>query len=84
MAHPFFPNEVISDIPRIILTGDQRFLIEQHKGLTTYQPTRVVFRSGAGRVQVTGSDMRLKRYTASEAVVIGRIDTVTVGDAHTA
>lgn len=73
-----FPKEVISDLPRVTLTGSERVHVEQHKGLIAYQPEEVVFRVSSGRLTVTGQELRFRLYTSGEAILTGRVDGVTM------
>lgn len=73
-----FPKELTSDTPRITLTGRERVHVEQHKGLVAYQPEEVVFRVAEGRLTVAGAELRFRLYTACEAILTGRIDSVAM------
>lgn len=73
-----FPREVISDMPRVTMTGGERVHVEQHKGLIAYQPEEVVFRVASGRLTVTGSELRFRLYTSGEAILTGRVDSVAI------
>lgn len=77
-ADGLFPQEVVSDVPRITMTGAQMVHIEQHKGLIAYQPQEVAFRTASGALKITGGDLRFKLYTSSEAVLVGRIDGMAI------
>lgn len=73
-----FPQEIISDVPRITMTGSQTVQIEQHKGLIAYQPEEVAFRTASGTLKIVGDNLRFKLYTSGEAVLTGRIDGITL------
>ena len=73
-----FPKEVVSDLPRVTMTGSERVHVEQHKGLIAYQPEEVVFRVAAGRLTVKGQELRFRLYTSGEAILTGRVDSVAV------
>ena len=73
-----FPKEVISDMPRVTLTGSERVHVEQHKGLIAYQPEEVVFRVATGRLTVTGQELRFRLYTSCEAILTCRVDSVAM------
>lgn len=77
MQHEFFPREVTSSVPRITLTGHERLHIEQHKGLIDYAPDNIVLRTSCGLVRIAGAGMCFGMYTAAEALITGRIDSVT-------
>ena len=73
-----FPKEVVSDTPRVTLTGSERVHVEQHKGLMAYQPEEVVFRVASGRLTVSGRELRFKLYTSNEAILAGRVDGIAM------
>lgn len=73
MPKDIFPREVVSNVPRITLTGREQLHIEQHKGLIAYSPEEIVFRTAIGLLRAEGEQMRFRLYTAAEALVVGRI-----------
>ena len=73
-----FPKEVVSDMPRVTMTGSERVHVEQHKGLIAYQPEEVVFRVASGRLTVKGDALRFRMYTSGEAILTGRVDSVAI------
>ncbi len=77
MHDELFPREVTSNVPRITLTGHERLHVEQHKGLIDYAPENIVLRTSVGLMRVSGAGMRFSLYTASEALITGRIDSVS-------
>lgn len=77
MAEGGFPKEVVSHVPRITLTGHELLHVEQHRGLIDYMPEHIVLRTSCGLMDVAGAGMRFALYTAAEAVVTGRIDSVS-------
>lgn len=77
MQGELFPREVTSNVPRITLTGHERLHVEQHKGLIDYEPENIVLRTACGLMRVAGAGMRFSLYTAGEALITGRIDSVS-------
>lgn len=78
MNREIFPKEVVSKAPRITLTGKGRLHVEQHQGLAGYQQEEVLFRTVCGVLRVTGSGLHFQTYTAGEALLAGRIDSVAL------
>ena len=76
MQHELFPREVISNVPRITLTGQERLHIEQHRGLIAYDPGEIILRTTSGFLRVSGEEMRFSLYDAGEALIIGKITGV--------
>ncbi len=73
-----FPREVTSDVPRMTLTGHELLHVEQHKGLVGYQPNEILFRTSGGMLRIAGDGLRFSTYTAGEAIIRGRIDSVGI------
>ena len=78
MRKEIFPQEVVSRVPRITLTGGGRLQVEQHQGLVGYQQEEVLFRTACGVLRVTGGGLRFQAYSAGDALLVGRIDSVTL------
>lgn len=76
MQRELFPKEVTTDVPRIILTGRDRLLVEQHKGLEVCTASEIGLRTSCGCLSVTGNGLLFLRYTQTEALITGRIDAV--------
>ena len=76
MREDLFPKEVISNVPRITLTGHELLHIEQHRGLIDYGPDNIVFRTSCGLIRICGAGMYFSLYTADEARILGQIDSV--------
>lgn len=76
MHGELFPREVTSGVPRVTLTGHERLHIEQHRGLIDYAPENIVLRTSCGLMRISGAGMCFSLYTAGEALITGRIDSV--------
>ena len=77
MHTEIFPREVISNVPRITLTGHERLHVEQHKGLVDYAREAFGLRTACGLMRIDGAGMRFITYTAAEALIVGRIDAIS-------
>ena len=75
----WFPREVVSGVPRVTATGNEMVLVEQHRGLVAYQPEEVVFRTASGMLTIRGIGLRFKHYTAAEALLLGRVEDISLG-----
>lgn len=75
-----FPQEVVSDVPRVALVGRKQVLIEQHHGLLAYQPEEVLLRTGVGMLRIGGQELELHTYSATEAEVTGCIASVAFAE----
>ncbi|MGN1018908.1 MAG: YabP/YqfC family sporulation protein [Aristaeellaceae bacterium] len=82
MSEGLFPAEVVKDVPRVTLTGTDSVYVEQHKGLSAYQPEEVVFRTGSGTLRIGGRELRLKRYTSCDAMITGQVSSIAMEGAN--
>ncbi|MBQ2701168.1 MAG: hypothetical protein IJF65_08460 [Clostridia bacterium] len=77
IAGNFFPPEVISATPRLVWYGCGKLLVEQHRGIVTYQKERLQFHTACGLVTIVGEDMELIQYGPEQAIVAGRINQIS-------
>ena len=59
-----FSKEVISNVPRITLIGQELLHIEQHRGLIEYSPERIVFKASCGEICIDGAELYFALYSA--------------------
>lgn len=71
-----FSPELTSDIPRIVMTGNKLVLVEQHRGLVSYQQDEIIMKTSIGFLKLQGNELRFQHYSATEAVVFGEINHV--------
>lgn len=76
MQAELFPREVVTHVPRITLSGREKLHIEQHQGLMDYEPEHILLRTSCGPMRIAGAGMTFQLYSAAEAVITGRIDSV--------
>ena len=67
------PSEPLTGKPRIILTGNEALLIEQHRGVISYTQDRLIVRLRQGRLNVLGQAMQLQEYGKQDLCVNGEI-----------
>ena len=56
------------------LAGDRRVLVEGHRGVTEYNPSRVTVKVGFGELSVSGEGLELRQMSRAHLVIGGRID----------
>lgn len=78
MQREFFPREVVTDVPRVTLTGSERLLVEQHKGLMACTAEMIDLHTACGVLRIEGSALVFLRYNGTEALIAGRIDAITL------
>ena len=62
----------------IEIAGEQRMLVENHRGVSAYSSERILINVEFGVVCVCGCGLRLFRMSREQLVIRGRIDTVSL------
>ena len=73
------PAEAFAGVPRVIISGTERVLIENHKGILAYTETEVEVSGGATKIRIRGDGLLLRGMTAESLTVTGRILAVEMG-----
>ena len=69
----FLPKEITEGKMRVMLVGDEEVLVEQHRGLVSYETDAIIFRMQRGEVHLTGEGMVIASFGALDAKVEGKI-----------
>ena len=67
------PGQVLVEI-----AGENRVLIEQHRGIREYSPERIGVCVRYGVVEICGAGLELKCMTKDQLIISGQIDCVTL------
>ena len=67
------PDEPIPGLSLIEIAGDQRVLVEHHKGVIQYGQEEIRIRTGFGEISVTGLAMTLTKMTKGQLIISGEI-----------
>ena len=70
------PGEALPGIPLLELAGEQRVLIEHHRGVTAYGREEISVKVSYGCICVSGEGLELARMTKEQLVITGRIDHI--------
>lgn len=71
-------GEVLPIMPLVEIAGDNRVLIEGHKGVTKYSREKICVKVKYGYVSVCGSNLKLSRMSREQLVISGSIDCVQI------
>lgn len=71
------PGEITLNLPKIIMIGHSRMLIENHKGVIEFTPQKIRLNSGIGVIKIEGIDLNLKNIASDDIIVTGKIKTVS-------
>ncbi len=67
------PGDVMLDVARISLVGDMEVLIENHRNIVEYTPSRVVLGVPNGNVAITGENLQIGSISPDGVVVLGKV-----------
>ena len=70
------PSEIILDLPRLVLTGNQRLLIENHRGIKEYAKDEIRLSTPVGKLRIHGQDLEILAIDQEQVEIKGRIDQV--------
>lgn len=70
------PREVISNIPKITVTGFDEVLIENFKGILEYEDYFARISTNIGIININGFNLKLNQMTDDDILVTGRIESL--------
>ncbi len=70
------PREVISNIPKITVTGFDEVLIENFKGILEYEDYFTRISTNIGIININGFNLKLNQMTDDDILVSGRIESL--------
>ena len=73
-----FPEEVCSNIPKIIITGFDEIIIENYKGILEYEEFFVRISTHLGVVNINGYNLNLENMTNDDIKVKGKIESLDI------
>lgn len=73
---PELPGELLPGQSLVELAGDNRILIENHRGVIEYSRCRIGIAMHTGRILVCGQGLELARMTRDQLVIIGQVEHI--------
>ena len=70
------PVELSTNTPKITITGFERMLIENYRGVLEYQDYFVRVNTYIGILNINGFDLKLEEMTTDDLLVTGQIDSI--------
>lgn len=71
-------TEPLPGVPLVEISGENRVLIESHRGVTQYSGDRICVKMKYGHIAVQGCGLELGRMTRDQLIICGRIDSVSL------
>ena len=72
------PGETLPGQVLVEIAGENRVLIEQHRGIREYSPERIAVCVRYGTVEICGDKLELHCMSREQLIISGRIDSVTL------
>ena len=72
------PQEVYSNVPKIIITGFDEMIIENFKGILEYEDFYVRINTYLGIVNVNGFDLKLENMSEDDIKIYGKIESFDI------
>ena len=72
------PQEVYSNVPKIIITGFDEIIIENFKGILEYEEFFVRINTHIGLINVNGYGLSLENMTNDDIKVKGKIESLDI------
>ena len=70
------PQDIVLDLPRITMLGNQQLLVENHKGIIEYTTSLVRIKLNQGELMILGRDLELSSLQVEQILVEGTVGEV--------
>lgn len=70
------PEELSTNSPKITVSGFERVLIENYRGILEYQEYFVRLSTYIGIININGFNLKLEEMTTDDVLVTGKIDSI--------
>ena len=70
------PQDIVLDLPRITMLGNQQLLVENHKGIIEYTPSLVRIKLNQGELMIFGKGLMLSNLQIEQILVEGTVGEI--------
>lgn len=70
------PRDIILNMPKITITGDNEIIIENHKGVVLFVENQVKVNSGVGLISIYGSRFEILFMGGSTITIGGKFKSI--------
>lgn len=72
------PLDVAMDLPKIIIIGNIKINITNHKGIIEYTKELIRINSKIGMIKIVGNSLEIKNVLMEEIIINGSIDKIEI------
>ena len=72
------PQEVYSNVPKIVITGFDEIMIENFKAILEYEEFYIRISTYIGIININGYDLKLENMTNDDIKIIGKIESFDI------
>jgi len=70
------PKEIVLDLSKITMYGNNNMLIENYKGIIEYEDDRLRINTKDGIIRVMGNKLFIKEITSEDLLIYGEITSI--------
>lgn len=70
------PKDIVFDIPKITIMGDGEVTIENHKGIVSFEDTKVKVNSRLGLIIVEGQKFKISFIGGTTLTITGKVKEI--------
>jgi sporulation protein YqfC len=70
------PADAVLDLPRLTVVGNNRLVVENHRGISEYQPDRVRLQLTTGVLEIQGTGLTLREIRPDAIALEGSIQSI--------
>ncbi len=70
------PKEIVSNEPRITISGFNEMLIENYKNILEYEEFYIKLNTFIGVININGYNLNLEKVSQDDIMVTGKIDSI--------
>lgn len=70
------PRDVVLNLPKITITGDDEIIIENHKGISLFNENKIEIKSNIGPIIINGKKLEILYIGGSTITVGGKFQSI--------
>lgn len=70
------PKDIVMDIPKVTIMGDSEVTIENHKGIVSFEDTKVKVNSRLGLIIVEGYKFKISFIGGTTLTITGKVKEI--------